>query len=95
MLPQVTQKTGQLFFRPAQSEESSSNLENADGDDEPKFVDNESGTVNSEGKKGKLKEVATIHQKYSEHPKSMDNVCLAQFATSYHSIKKSSLPKDL
>ena len=41
------------------------------------------GTFNIEGRKGKFKVANTIHQKYAGRPSQLENVCLAQFATSY------------
>ena len=38
------------------------------------------------GKEGKFKETTSIHQKYSNRPEYLENMCLAQFSMMYESI---------
>ena len=80
------------FFMPAASTEKSTE-ENLDGDEQP-IPESNKTPVTLEGKQGQFKEVDTIHVKYSQRPKSLDNVCLAQFATSYTYTRKDKIPKE-
>ena len=83
------------FFRQAFPSENS--VEEEDPSSEEKTSaneDNATETVTLEGRQGKYKEVETIHQKYSQRPESLNNVCLAQFASSYIYIKADKIPKE-
>ena len=82
-------KNRSSFFRPAHQSEKSTEVDNEEHDIE----ENVSGEIRLEGKKGQFKEVETIHQKYSQRPQSLRDVCLAQFATSYAYINKQKIPK--
>ena len=81
------------FFRPASIAEKIADSENVC--EENQIVDEpiDTAPISIEGREGKFKEVETIHQKYSQRPKILEDVCLAQFASSYHSIPKSQIPK--
>ena len=46
------------------------------------------GCINIPGREGKFKKMAEIHEKYSNRPKHLENMCLAQFATTYDYVKK-------
>ena len=74
--------------------EKSDDVENLIDGEEP-VVESNKTPVTLEGKKGQFKEVQTIHQKYSERPESLENVCMAQFATSYSFIRQDRIPKDI
>ena len=82
------------FFTPIDSVPNSSD---APDDVEPQDDDatdvNNNDPVGLSGRTKKFKEVDTIHKKYSERPTSLDDICLAQFGTSYRSIN--SVPKDV
>ena len=45
------------------------------------------------GKEGKFKETTSIHQKYSNRPEYLENMCLAQFSMMYESIQTQSVKK--
>ena len=82
-------KNRSSFFRPVNSAEKPiDSKENPIAEEE-----NSSELISLEGRQGQFKEVETIHQKYSQRPKILEDVCLAQFASSYHSIPKSQIPK--
>ena len=78
------------FFRKAVSKQNASVIENPEGDEGTGIDENIDNSVTLTGREGKFQEVDTIHKKYSQRPDTLENMCLAQFATSYHSIKKSS-----
>ena len=78
------------FFRKAVSKQNASVIENPEGDEDTGVDENINNPVTLTGREGKYQEIDTIHKKYSERPEALENMCLAQFATSYHSIKKSS-----
>ena len=65
-------------------------IDNPEGDEGTGIDENIDNSVTLTGREGKFQEVDTIHKKYSQRPDTLENMCLAQFATSYHSIKKSS-----
>ena len=44
--------------------------------------------IEIEGRSGKFEMVDTIHTKYSNRPDILENVCLAQFASSYKTCSK-------
>ena len=84
-------KNSSSFFRPTNAPTVS--VDDLNNEEHPKIDEVNIGpSVTLEGRQGEFKEVQTIHQKYSERPESLKNVCLAQFATSYAYIK--SVPKD-
>ena len=80
------------FFMSATPAEKSDDVENLVDEEEP-VVESNKTPVTLEGKKGQFKEVQTIHQKYSQRPEVLDDVCLAQFATSYTYIRADKIPK--
>ena len=82
------------FFAPAASAEKTTD-ENFAVEEEPVIQESYKTPVTIQGKQGKFKEVETIHQKYSQRPKSIDDMCLAQFATSYTYISKIKIPQDI
>ena len=45
------------------------------------------------GRDGRYKKASSIHDKYSKRPKKLDDICLAQFSTSYVYLSKKNLPK--
>ena len=53
-----------------------------------------SDSVTIEGRQGQFKEVETIHEKYSQVPEILDEVCLAQFATYYTYTNKDKILKE-
>ena len=77
------------FFRKAASKENSSLIENPEDDEESAVYENKNEPVTLTGREGKFQEVDTIHKKYSERPKALKDMCLAQFATSYHPTRTS------
>ena len=52
-----------------------------DSDDECQSNDNE--TVSIVGRNGKFMKTTSIHEKYSMRPEKLNQICLAQFATTY------------
>ena len=68
--------------------------ESLDHDEEEEEMNNQD-IFNITGKVGKFKGQHSLHEKYAERPEALSDVCLAQFATSYHSIAKKSIPKDV
>ena len=82
------------FFRSAKSTEKSTDVEIISGE-QCKDEDNLGCEVTIEGREGKFKEVETIHQKYSQRPESLKEVCLAQFATSYVLSNLNRIPKEI
>ena len=59
------------------------------------FIENESSSVETfslQDRVGKYAAAVTIHEKYSQRPKALEEVCLAQFTTSYEIGK---LPKGI
>ena len=85
-------KNRSTFFMQAKPAEKSTG-DNSAGDEEPTHGNNKP-FVTLEGKQGQYKEINTIHEKYSQRPKKLDEVCLAQFATSYTYIKRNKIPKE-
>ena len=81
------------FFRPAKPAEKSSDVENLENEEDNE--ENTNGQISLEGRQGQFKEVETIHKKYSERPESLNNCCLAQFATSYVYIQPNKIPKQI
>ena len=81
------------FFRSAKPKEKSTDVEDISGEDQCKDEDNIGCEVTIEGREGKFREVETIHQKYSQRPESLKEVCLAQFATSYVLCNLNKIPK--
>ena len=83
------------FFRPVFSTgrtvDSENNFEEYPNDEE----ENATVPISLEGRQGQFKEVITVHQKYTQRPEILENVCLAQFATSYHYIKSENIPKGI
>ena len=78
------------FYAPTKAVEKSSEPEYNDEDGEIEVEENEKDqTFTIPGRQGYYKATKSIHQKYSERPDSdsLKNVCLAQFASSYHSAK--------
>ena len=55
----------------------------------------DSGVVEISGWEGKFKASRSTHQKYSERPTYLANMCLLQFAQVYRSISKKELAKDI
>ena len=82
------------FFRSAKPKEKSTDVEDISGEDQCKDEDNIGCEVTIEGREGKFREVETIHQKYSQRPESLKEVCLAQFATSYIYSHLNRIPKE-
>ena len=82
------------FFRPATTAEKSTDVENIVGEEQPMVNENDNiAPVTIEGKQGQFKEVESIHQKYSQRPESLNDVCLAQFSTSYTYTRADKIPK--
>ena len=81
------------IFKPVNPKEVRfSEPDNADPDYEAPLCENNNDKVTLSGRNEKYKEVDTIHKKYSERPKSLKNMCLAQFAISYCSVN--AVPED-
>ena len=70
------------FFMAANPAENSTDVDYLEGEEQPTVESNKT-PVTLEGKQGQFKEGETIHQKYSQRPEALDDVCLPQFATSY------------
>ena len=64
-------------------------IENPEDYEELTEHENKNEPVTLAGREGKFQEVDTIHKKYSERPDALKDMCLAQFATSYHPTKTS------
>ena len=80
-------KNRSSFFKPVDPDPNSSNsTDDMEGEKEVTTDENNNDAVSLSGRNKKFKEVDTIHKKYSERPSALDDVCLAQFATSYRSI---------
>ena len=77
------------MYKKAVSKENTSTIENPDNDEESVVYENKNEPVTLTGREGKFQEVDTIHKKYSERPDALKDMCLAQFATSYHPTKTS------
>ena len=82
------------FFKPVVSKEESVDTAKLNGEEQPFDETDESVPVKLEGRQGEFHEVVTIHKKYSQRPKILNDICLAQFATSYTSIKDDRIPKE-
>ena len=80
-------------FRSAKAKEKSTDVEIIGDEEQCKGEENLGCEVTIEGREGKFKEVETIHQKYSQRPESLKDVCLAQFATSYILCNLNKIPK--
>ena len=74
------------FYRSV-SNEQQSEPEPGEEQQESHFEDTSDDLVTIPGRQGHFKKVNTIHQKYSERPDTLEKICLAQFATSYHYVK--------
>ena len=83
-----------FFVSTKADDEKSIDVEPLDDEEETPTESNKT-PVTLEGKNGQFKEVQTIHQKYSQRPESLEDVCLAQFATSYSFIRQDRIPKDI
>ena len=90
-------KNRSSFFTPVNPVAKKSDEDPDDADFQEEEIattdENNNETVGLPGRNKKYKEIDTIHKRYSERPSSLSDVCLAQFGTSYRSIK--SVPKDI
>ena len=73
------------FFKPVVSKEESVDTAKLNGEEQPFDETDESVPVKLEVRQGEFHEVVTIHKKYSQRPKILNDICLAQFATLYTS----------
>ena len=62
-------------------------------DEDQEEPDINSNQIEIPGKEGKFKETTSIHQKYSNRPEYLENMCLAQFSMMYESIPPQSVKK--
>ena len=79
-------KNRSSFFKPVELKEKSNETDAAEPNEDMTVDENDHEEIKLPGRNKKFKEVPTIHKKYAERPSSLDDVCLAQFATSYRSI---------
>ena len=75
------------FYRKVKDENGQDLDSDSDDDDNEQSQDNQ-GLIEIENRKGKFQKVETIHNKYSNRPDALGNVCLAQFASSYETCAK-------
>ena len=69
-----------------QNDLSANNIDDSDESEQEgdeRFFEANSNTVEIMGRPGKFKRGASIHEKYALRPRDLEDVCLAQFATSY------------
>ena len=59
-----------------------------EGEEENEETEYSHATFKIPGRKGRFRTADTIHKKYSNRPIGLEEVCLAQFATSYESSQK-------
>lgn len=81
------------FFKPALSKDKSVDVSNLNDEEEPLDETDGNTPIALEGRQGFYKEVETIHSKYSQRPKILNDICLAQFATSYSYTKADRIPR--
>ena len=56
------------------------------GDGNEEIEDPQQGDIQLPGKEGKYRKTVPIHEKYAARPDALENMCLAQFATSFDTI---------
>ena len=86
-------KNRSSFFRPAKSAEKPVDTENVSEENPIAEEEDSNELIALEGRQGQFKEVETVHQKYSQRPGILEEVCLAQFTISYHHVKADQIPK--
>ena len=67
--------------------------EKLENDLEYDIEDNQGEIITVAGKEGRYKKASSIHGKYSMRPSDLEDVCLAQFSTSYVYVSQKNLPK--
>lgn len=75
-------------------EDGDESSEELDGDEEVMYTKSKSthNTVTMPGREGKFFMTQSVHQKYENRPKLLENMCLAQFSTHYEPLR-GQLPK--
>ena len=84
------------FYNKIKEEEDSNSDYNSDTEteteDEDEDIEEKRETpckgISLPGRQGKFRKAETIHKKYANRPDELENVCLAQFSTSFESCKK-------
>jgi hypothetical protein len=87
-----------VFFRKVSDEKDTDqafqvNDQNNDDSDAEEVVESDVKPISIEGKTGKYQQTISVHDRYASRPEELDEMCLAQFATSY--TQTSRLPKKI